>query len=464
MKVWSKGVNEGKFLVVRRDGTVPAWPWFVLGARDPAAPAALRAYADEADRLTKTGLAASLGPEYTASVRELAADFEGHRIAYGTGDPAAGPHRTDDPTVIAAMRHQPSTIHVLPSAVGPKITVEGLDAEIAARKPTPHDTAADLEFAAWLDAGKALAIRRAPIDEETLAAYEHLWGVGADVPEALPLLVANVRRLQAGYKMAVNTLAHQVRPGVEQRSKALTAEMNKNALISEELAKADAGVARLAKECEQVKNRESMALDLVGELRTLLSTTTDALRKIHGASVGKIESYPKALDAVREEAVRVLSSPALVAEHSTAPYAPRHPLAPPVALNRNLDAEIATKTEFRDECARERREMRSERALERWEKRGAAAIEQVGRLTAELDVARAGSGQGVALSPELRDRARNLGEKMIDALVAERDKLKASCAEIATRRDVEKCHGCTHLPDHLACSPCVAARGLGGVA
>lgn len=30
--------KEGKYLVQRRDGTVPDWPWFVLGARDPIAP------------------------------------------------------------------------------------------------------------------------------------------------------------------------------------------------------------------------------------------------------------------------------------------------------------------------------------------------------------------------------------------------------------------------------------------
>lgn len=35
-----------KFLVVRRDGTVPDWPYLVLGARDPAAPAALRTLAE----------------------------------------------------------------------------------------------------------------------------------------------------------------------------------------------------------------------------------------------------------------------------------------------------------------------------------------------------------------------------------------------------------------------------------
>ena len=33
-----------KYLVVRRDGTVPRWPWFVLGGRDQAARDAMRFY------------------------------------------------------------------------------------------------------------------------------------------------------------------------------------------------------------------------------------------------------------------------------------------------------------------------------------------------------------------------------------------------------------------------------------
>jgi hypothetical protein len=39
MKIWAKTdeFHEGKFLVVRRDGSVPHWPHFVLGARDPVA-------------------------------------------------------------------------------------------------------------------------------------------------------------------------------------------------------------------------------------------------------------------------------------------------------------------------------------------------------------------------------------------------------------------------------------------
>lgn len=74
MKIWAKTdeFSEGKFLVIRRDGTIPQWPHFVLGARDPAAPSTLRAYASEARKL-------GLDPEYCDSVDELASDFEAYR-------------------------------------------------------------------------------------------------------------------------------------------------------------------------------------------------------------------------------------------------------------------------------------------------------------------------------------------------------------------------------------------------
>ena len=99
MKIWAKTekFKEGKYLVVRRDGTVPAWPHFVLGARDPAAPIALVAYAKECERL-------GFDPEYVQSLLELAGDFTDYQLKEGEGDPESGPHRTDDPAVIMAMR------------------------------------------------------------------------------------------------------------------------------------------------------------------------------------------------------------------------------------------------------------------------------------------------------------------------------------------------------------------------
>jgi hypothetical protein len=109
MKVWAKTkeFSEGKFLVVRRDGSVPHWPHFVIGARDPAATAGLLAYADKAEEL-------GYDPEYVESVRDLAKiDFPAYLRAQGPGDPEAPPHRTDNPAVIAAMRGTKAIIEVV---------------------------------------------------------------------------------------------------------------------------------------------------------------------------------------------------------------------------------------------------------------------------------------------------------------------------------------------------------------
>lgn len=111
MKIWPKTADysEGKFLVVRRDGSVPAWPHFVLGARDPGAPVALRAYAAALESI-------GFDHEYTQSVRELADDFDRYRAEHGDSDPEAGPHRRDDPEVVSAMRTHEGTISVWPGA------------------------------------------------------------------------------------------------------------------------------------------------------------------------------------------------------------------------------------------------------------------------------------------------------------------------------------------------------------
>lgn len=110
MKIWAKTkeFSEGKFLVVRRDGTVPHWPHFVLGARDAASQAALRAYADKAEEL-------QYEPQFVASVRELAnEDFPLYLQRHGCGDPEAAPHREDHPDVIRAMRGETVTFQVRP--------------------------------------------------------------------------------------------------------------------------------------------------------------------------------------------------------------------------------------------------------------------------------------------------------------------------------------------------------------
>jgi hypothetical protein len=86
---------EGKYLVKRRDGTVVEWPSFTLGARDPCAPAALRAYAEQAFKFCDPG--------YAASVRALADEFERYRQEHGAGDPDRGRHRPDDARTVAEM-------------------------------------------------------------------------------------------------------------------------------------------------------------------------------------------------------------------------------------------------------------------------------------------------------------------------------------------------------------------------
>lgn len=100
MKIWAKTkeFSEGKYLVVRRDGTIPKWPHFVLGAMDPSTPATLRAYAAFSREF-------GLDEEYCASIEELADDFARYRDQHGTGDPDSGPHRRDDPAIIRLMRH-----------------------------------------------------------------------------------------------------------------------------------------------------------------------------------------------------------------------------------------------------------------------------------------------------------------------------------------------------------------------
>jgi hypothetical protein len=116
-KVWAKDPDgkapEGKFLVIRRDGTVPSWPHFVLGARDPCVPIALHAYADEAWKL-------GMDLAYVQSVHDLAEDFDAYRLKHGSGDPDAGPHRKDDEDVVDAMRGNDATIYVQHAANEPR--------------------------------------------------------------------------------------------------------------------------------------------------------------------------------------------------------------------------------------------------------------------------------------------------------------------------------------------------------
>lgn len=92
----SQGLAGGKYLVKRRDGTVPQWPYFVLGAADPAAPYTIRAYATKC---------ASIGMDaaYVGDLFVLADEFEAWRLANKEGDPDAIRHRVDDPATVAEM-------------------------------------------------------------------------------------------------------------------------------------------------------------------------------------------------------------------------------------------------------------------------------------------------------------------------------------------------------------------------
>lgn len=97
MGIWRyRGVKGGKFLVVRRDGTIPLWPHMVLGARDPAAPQALFAYARKCEEL-------GYNKDYVSDIRRMADDFVGYLREAGEGDPESPPHRTDNPVIIQAM-------------------------------------------------------------------------------------------------------------------------------------------------------------------------------------------------------------------------------------------------------------------------------------------------------------------------------------------------------------------------
>lgn len=87
----------GKYLVQRRDGSVPDAPYFVMLASDPAVPAALMAYADKCRGL-------NMDPQYVADLEDLAGEFELWRRENRTGDPDAPRHREDDPETVARMK------------------------------------------------------------------------------------------------------------------------------------------------------------------------------------------------------------------------------------------------------------------------------------------------------------------------------------------------------------------------
>ncbi len=99
-RLWRRVLKGCKFFVCRRDGSVPTWKHFVLGARDPAAPAGLRAYADKAEEL-------KMDPDYCWDIRDEADAWERELVTVGLGDPDAGPHRVDDEVTVRKMTGEP---------------------------------------------------------------------------------------------------------------------------------------------------------------------------------------------------------------------------------------------------------------------------------------------------------------------------------------------------------------------
>jgi len=100
MGLWKNDddTREGKYpILLRRDGTVVEHPYFAILARDPCAPAALRAYAEKAEEI-------GLPADFVDDVRKLSFEYEAYRKQAGDGDPGAPRHRKDDPNIIAWAR------------------------------------------------------------------------------------------------------------------------------------------------------------------------------------------------------------------------------------------------------------------------------------------------------------------------------------------------------------------------
>ena len=105
MRLWRNNPDtpEGKYpIVLRRDGTPVETPYMVLLVKDPAFDAAIRAYADEGERL-------GYDPAYIADLRALVAEAPAIRAALAAAgspppDPDAPRHRPDDPVTLAWAR------------------------------------------------------------------------------------------------------------------------------------------------------------------------------------------------------------------------------------------------------------------------------------------------------------------------------------------------------------------------
>lgn len=113
-----------KYLVVRRDGSVPRWPYFVLAASDRASAHALRAYANNFNYLD---------PEYANNILDLANEFDAWRNANGARNPVGGRSPSAEyahPQIILAMEGHRATITVWPDN-GTPATAIGADLDKA---------------------------------------------------------------------------------------------------------------------------------------------------------------------------------------------------------------------------------------------------------------------------------------------------------------------------------------------
>lgn len=90
---------EGKYpIVLRRDGTPLGSRFIVMCLKDPCVPAALRAYAGEANILR-------MDSDYVEDLLTLAEDAVTERTRDSRpSNPDAPKHRTDDPAVLAWAR------------------------------------------------------------------------------------------------------------------------------------------------------------------------------------------------------------------------------------------------------------------------------------------------------------------------------------------------------------------------
>lgn len=140
---YEKEIQGGKYLVLRRDGTVFDEPNFVLGKKDPATPKALRAYAEECQRIMlEDGDNSRFNVEYIADVLKLAVEIEKFQeTAKESGDPGKGQHRKDNPRVIEQIMN-PDRIILAKNINDP----EGIVTSLQNKEPSDREVDYKLEL------------------------------------------------------------------------------------------------------------------------------------------------------------------------------------------------------------------------------------------------------------------------------------------------------------------------------